>query len=315
MTGCADVEEPEFKNNAPVVVGFGEVLWDNCEGRSSFGGAPANFACHAAAMGADAHLVSAVGDDVLGNKALTILRKKGVNADAVQRSCELPTGSVDVSVDSLGRPTYTINTHSAWDAIDWTPGLATLARQADAVCFGTLAQRSAGSRQTLARFLERTKPSCLRVFDVNLRGEFFDREIVEESLRRASVLKASDEELWVLSELFDLKGQGERERMRELISRFDLTWMILTCGPRGAVVVGADCEIGVDARRVRIHDTIGAGDSFSATMTVGLLLGCKLEPLVSHACLVAEYVCSQAGALPSLPESLVKLPIYEAGRI
>ncbi len=294
--------------HAPVVVGLGEALWDVFDDQALFGGAPANFACHAAAMGAQACMVSAVGSDELGERALTSLRSCGVDVAAVARLDNVPTGTVRVSLDPRGVPRYTIIRGVAWDRIPWSPAVETLAGRADAVCFGSLAQREDQSRRTIHRFLQATPPTCLRVFDVNLRQEFFSRDIIERSLACSSVLKLNDEELPVLADLLGLKATDEGGRIDQLLDRFDLQWVVLTLGERGATVARRNVRASARPQPVQVRDTVGAGDAFTAVITMGLLAGCVLNALVAHACRVAAYVCSQSGAVPPLPGDLRRLP-------
>src|SRR4051812_22280306 len=186
------------------VIGLGEVLWDVFPEGAKFGGAPANFACHAATLGAEVCMVSRVGPDELGGNAVAALRGNGVNADHVAIDPDHPTGFVKVELDAAGKPRFEITEGVAWDHIAWSDDLGALAARADAVCFGTLCQRGETSRRTIRRFLEGTKPECLRIFDINLRQHYYDEKVVRDSLGLANVLKLNDEELPVLSSLCGL---------------------------------------------------------------------------------------------------------------
>lgn len=299
--------EKSYANGA-ILVGLGEVLWDVFDDETRFGGAPANFACHVAALGARAHMVSGVGDDSLGQQALAMLQQHDVHSDAVVRIADAPTGTVRVSVDPNGLPHYTIHRGVAWDRIVWTSAMEKLAGRADAVCFGTIAQREQTSRQTIHRFLDATLPQCLRVFDVNLRQDYFDRAIIERTLQRSTVLKLNDEELLVLADMFDLDGAADAARMTQLIERFNLQLVVLTRGDRGAMLRDRTQTLSVCAEPVEVRDTVGAGDSFTAALTVGLLAGCDLRVIGEHASRVAGYVCAHNGAVPKLPPALRKSP-------
>jgi fructokinase len=184
-----------------------------------------------------------------------------------------------------------------------------LAARADAVCFGTIAQRDPISRQAIHRFLAATLPHCLRIFDVNLRQDYYDRPLIERSLHRSSVLKLNDAELSVFTEMFALASGADVAKMTQLLERFDLQMVILTLGDRGAILRDQTQTVVVAAEPVQVLDTVGAGDAFTATITVGLLTGCDLTAVAQHACRVAGYVCSQQGAVPALPSVLRTLPI------
>jgi fructokinase len=285
------------------VVGLGEVLWDVFPDGPRFGGAPANFACHAAMLGADAFMVSQVGTDELGDRAIVELSEHGVHTDAMGRTADSPTGTVQVALDAAGKPTFTIADNVAWDAIPWSFALASLAGRADAVCFGTLAQRHEASRQTIRQFLNGTGPECLRIFDVNLRPPFFDAEIVRVSLPLANVLKLNDEELPIIAAMLNVTG-NEIELLTEIRSRYLLRLVALTKGARGAMLLSDAGTWEGAAPPVQVRDTVGAGDAFTAAMTMGLLRGDDLETIGRHACEVAAFVCTQAGAVPQLPDSL-----------
>ncbi len=281
-----------------VVIGLGEILWDMLPEGKQLGGAPANFAFHAHALGATAYPVSAIGADALGRAMLEKLHHIGLSTQFVQL-CGHPTGTVDVTVDPEGKPTYVIREDVAWDFIEWNEGMRELARRADAVCFGSLCQRSPESRATIARFLDDTRPECLRVFDINLRLAYFTREVVGESLARASVLKLNDEELPVVAELLGLAG-GEEEVIDELIHRFSLQLVALTKGPRGSLLkspAGSSAHPGV---HVEVVDTVGSGDAFAAAVVVGRLHGDSLDEINAAANMLAARVCAAQGATPVL---------------
>ncbi len=284
------------------VVGLGEMLWDVFPTGPVFGGAPANFACHAAALGADAAMVSSVGTDDLGDRAIAALSERGVDISAVARSSQHPTGTVQVHLSEGGQPDYEITRHVAWDYVPWSPEVETLAGKADAVCFGSLAQRCETTRETIQRFVRTTRPDCLRVFDVNLRQDFFDKEILRESLELANVLKLNDEEAPIVAS--SCLGESSGDPIDRLIEAFDLRLVALTLGSKGAVLVAGDKRHEQPAVETQIADTVGAGDSFTAAMILGTLMGQPLAETAARAATVASYVCSQPGATPVLPKSL-----------
>lgn len=281
----------------PVVVGIGEVLWDIYADGARLGGAPANFACHAAAQGVESWIVSAVGVDELGERAAEDLRALGVRADIV-RDRGHPTGRVNVAVDAAGRPTFEIAPDAAWDHIPWTANLESLANRADAVCFGTLAQRSPVSRETISRFLRVARPSALRMFDVNLRQSYYDPATIERSLELASGLKLNEDELPTVASACGIRAANTTATLRALAQRFELRIVAVTRGAEGATLVAGDAESVEPAPPVTVVDTVGAGDAFTATLVCGVLAGASLAEINRHANAVAAYVCSQAGAMP-----------------
>ncbi|MBN2021186.1 MAG: hypothetical protein JW809_00185 [Pirellulales bacterium] len=282
--------------SSPIVVGLGEVLWDVFPDGPRFGGAPANFACHAAALGAAAHMVSCVGADELGEKALETLRYHRVDTATVGRSAEFPTGTVRVDLGT-GQPRYEITTGVAWDHLAWSDELAALAARTNAVCFGTLGQRGEASRAVIARFVQSTRPAALRILDINLRPPFFDDDAILRSLGLANVLKLNDEELPMVASACGLAGT-DLERMAQLRERFGISLVALTRGARGAVLIRDDEVSDQPAVATHVVDTVGAGDAFTAAMTLGLLRGRDLDTINRSACQTAAHVCAHAGAAP-----------------
>jgi fructokinase len=265
-----------------------------------FGGAPVNFAYHAAQYGAAAHAVSAVGDDPLGREILRRMDDLGIGRQHVALDPSHETGTVSVDLDSAGKPRYSIHQDVAWDYIPATPSLFELAQEADAVCFGTLAQRSPVSRRTVRDLLSAVPKGCLKVFDINLRLDYFSAEVLEEGLRNCDVLKLNDEELPVLAGLKGLSGD-EPNLLKCLMEQYKLTLVALTKGSEGSILLSRDdCSVhrGVPAD---VIDTVGAGDAFTAAVTMGLLHGDDLDAINEHANRVASYVCGQNGAMPAMP--------------
>jgi fructokinase len=293
----------------PVLAAIGEVLWDVYPDAARFGGAPANFACHAAALGADAVLISAVGQDELGDRALETLSQHEVDSKCVVRDGNHPTGHVNVTLDRAGRANYQFAENSAWDHLSWSEPVASIARQADAVCFGTLAQRSSDSRDTIRRFVERTPAGTLRMFDVNLRQSFYDADVIDASLRLATAVKLNEEELPVVARLCGVMGVNARGMLRGLVERYELWIAALTCGPDGALLMTADQESRCPALPTTVVDTVGAGDAFTATLVMDCLHGVPLGEINQHANAVASFICSQAGAVAPLPPELL-LPTH-----
>jgi len=285
----------------PAIVAVGEILWDLFPDGPRFGGAPANFACHAAGLGANVAIVSAVGADDLGRAALSELSGRSIDVTAVTMHAERGTGTVQVTLDGAGKASFEFQPEIAWDDLRWSESLDNLAGQAQAVCFGTLAQRSAASRGTIQRFVGATSSQALRVFDINLRPPFYSDSVIRESLELANVLKLNDDELPIVARLAGLAG-SDREIMASLCERFSLDLVALTRGNRGSLLIRRTGEMndhpGVPTT---VKDTVGAGDAFTAVLTLGLLQQRPLAAISDLANRVAAWVCSQSGATPLLP--------------
>ncbi|MCI7316381.1 MAG: carbohydrate kinase [Bacteroidales bacterium] len=291
--------------NKPLVIGMGEALWDVLPEGRKIGGAPANFAFHAGQAGMDARVVSAVGRDALGDETLLTLQQKGLNTDAVAR-VDFPTGVVQVTLSEGGIPQYDICEGVAWDNIPFTPALDELARNAQAVCWGSLAQRSEVSRNCIYRFLDAmpSEQGRLKVFDINLRQHFYSIDVIEASCQRANVLKINEEELVIVSELLRLGTPQVEQQCRLLMERFSLDILVLTCGCNGSYIfTPVETSFRVTPL-VQVADTVGAGDSFTATLVADLLKGEPVGVAHEHAVQLAAYVCTQQGAMAEWPEAL-----------
>jgi fructokinase len=280
------------------------VLWDVFPDGDHFGGAPANVAVHAAGLGAEAWMISAVGMDIRGEEALQRLAGFGVDCGAVARLADHPTGVVRVRVDAAGLPSYDIAAGSAWDCVPWSAAVARAAQRADAICFGTLAQRSPVSRATIRRAVSATRESAWRLFDVNLRQSYYDADVLIESLNLANAVKLNEDELPVVARLCGLESATTVELLRALSERFDLRLAALTRGICGSLLVASDGVWESSAPRTEVADTVGAGDAFAAALLVGILAGRSLDEASRRANAVAAYVCSQPGATPPLPFDL-----------
>lgn len=284
-------------------LGLGEVLWDLLPAGKQLGGAPANFAYHAHALGAEAQVISRVGQDALGREILDRLRALGLRTDGITTDPSAPTGTVSVKLDARGTPAYTIHENVAWDFLEAGQTECAAAAQADAVCFGTLAQRHQVARTTIRRLLQAVPSHALRVFDINLRQRYWSREGIEESLQLANVLKLNDEELPMVAELLGWSG-AETVWLEKLVDRFQLRALALTRGGQGSTLLAAGRRVDHPGARLTIADTVGAGDSYTAALTLGLLYGHPPEEIIRFAHRVADHVCTQAGATPPLPEEL-----------
>lgn len=290
---------------SPKIVGLGAMLWDIFPDATHFGGAPANFACHASMLGGQVSMVSCIGRDQLGFNALEFLQQYGVNTTTIAQSDDYPTGTVLVTLDQVGKPNFEIKTNVAWDAVPWSTEIAQLALETDAVCFGSLDQRSEMSRRTIQQFLKTTKQDCWRIFDINLRQHYYSPELIDQSLKLANILKLNQEELSVIESIIGLRN-GEVDQLSQLKKQFELELVILTKGEKGSVLVSNQDVLEHPGLTIKVQDTVGAGDAFTATLAIGLLQGIDLEIMNQHANRVAAYVCSQSGAVPSLPPELLE---------
>ncbi|MCB9953397.1 MAG: carbohydrate kinase [Planctomycetaceae bacterium] len=288
------------------ILGLGEILWDVFPDGPRFGGAPANFACSVAGLAGNAvnsGMVSAVGQDDLGTQALDELRQHGVSTATVARYPQ-QTGQVLVSLDADGHASYEFASDVAWDHLEWSDDIETIVAKADAVCFGTLGQRTPESRTTIQHCLRSVPETCLKIFDINLRPPFWSEEVIRESLPLANVLKLNDDELPILADIHGFTGTAEAQ-LALLVERYSLKFAALTQGSKGALIIDANGNTSQQAApSTTVKDTVGAGDSFTAALALGLLHGMPLDEINQWAIRVAAFVCSQPGATPSIPEEL-----------
>ncbi len=288
----------------PTIISLGEVLWDLFPRGERFGGAPANFACHAAIQGADVTMVSVVGDDRNGHDAIGILGGYGIDVSLIQIIPDAPTGTVGVALDNNGKPTFTIHQGSAWDRLAWNDQLASRITTADAVYFGTLGQRSDDSRATIRRAVQAAAVAGIpRVLDINLRPPFFDSEMIRESVQLASILKLSDDELTEVCSTCGIRATDQPDAMlRDLLEFGNLDMVVMTRGANGAVLVTSDCTVNQNGIPANVIDTVGAGDSFTAAFLIGLLRGEPHQQNLHKACAIAAAACAHSGAVPG-PQS------------
>lgn len=287
------------------VVGLGEALWDVLPEGRKIGGAPANFAYHVSQFGFKSKVVSAVGDDKLGDEILEQFDENGVKY--LINKVEYPTGTVGVELDPNGVPMYDIKEGVAWDNIPFTPELEELAKQTKVVCFGSLAQRSVVTRNTIESFLN-TMPTCdkcYKVFDINLRQGFYTRETICNSIERCNILKINDEELVTISRMFGYPGINLQDKCWILLAKYNLEMLILTCGVNGSYVFTPGKVSFVETPKVEVADTVGAGDSFTATFIASILRGESVRDAHLRAVKVSAFVCTQHGAMPRFPEELI----------
>jgi fructokinase len=288
------------------VIGVGEVLWDLLLTGPQLGGAPANFAYHAHALGAKAQVITCVGKDDYGREIIRRFHEMGLPETTVQIDETVPTGTAKVALSGDGLAHFTIQENVAWDFIAAVDEAVAVARRADAICFGSLAQRCEPSRNTIQHLVAATPPDALRVFDINLRQQFYSRNVVEKSFRLANVLKLNDDELPRLADMLRLTGSTE-DQIGQLAQTFSLRLVALTRGPNGSLLYQKDNDNNearwsdCPSHPVKVVDTVGAGDSFTAALVLGLLHKMDLDEINTIANEVARYVCSQPGATPTMP--------------
>ncbi|HSU54401.1 MAG TPA: carbohydrate kinase [Candidatus Dormibacteraeota bacterium] len=285
------------------IVGIGEVLWDVFPAGRQLGGAPANFAYHARALGATACVATRVGNDDLGRLIRARFENLGIADGTMQVDDTVATGTVTVALSDGGIPDYIIHENVAWDRLQVTPAALDAIRKADAICFGSLAQRGDISRHSIQRLVAAAPATTLRVFDINLRQKYFSRDIIEQSLHLASVLKLNHGELPVLAAMFDLSG-STRQQIEKLARKFSLQLVALTRGPEGSLLYQTGEWSDCPSVATNVVDTVGAGDSFAAAMVMGLLHKMALGKINALANELAGFVCSCAGATPPLPASI-----------
>lgn len=292
----------------PVVLGLGEVLWYMAPGGKLLSGSPATFAYHAQALGAEAFVVSRVGDDVLGMEILERLDRLQLSRQYVTLDPMHPTGTVSVQLNGQTEPEYIIPRPAAWDFIRPDGNLLWLAERIDAVCFGSLAQRSTVSRSTIRRLLAATREDCLRIFDLNLRQGYYYLETIVNGLALANVLKLNERELPVVAKMLSI-SERNGDVLTTLLQRYSLKLVALTRGQRGSVLVGPEGHSVHPAMPIDVADTAGAGDAFAAVIAMGMLQGLELGVINEHANRVAGYVCSQHDAMPPMPPELLRFAL------
>jgi fructokinase len=296
-----------------LVIGLGEVLWDMLPQGKYMGGAPANFAYITNLLGSQGVVASRLGEDALGDEASQRLQALGLSTDTVQRDPTHPTGVVKVEVDQEGLARFEIEGPSAWDFLEWTSDWQRLAPKADAVCFGSLAQRSQISRKTIRHFLSATRADAIRVFDVNLRQAFYSEEVLHDSMKLASIVKMNDEEVPKIMRLLKLDHLDEESSAQKLIDHYGLKLVCVTRGNKGSLLVtpkGSHVQPGIS---VKVADTIGAGDAFTAALVHQYMLGASLATMNRAANLVGAWVSSQAGPTPTPKDGKIEHSLAAIG--
>lgn len=287
----------------PLIVGIGELLWDILPDNTRLGGAPANFAIHCQSLGGKSAIVSAVGTDQPGIRITNQLKQYGITTDYINTN-QYQTGKVEIKLVQNGVPQYTISENSAWDHIQLNEKTIRLSHTCDAVCFGTLAQRNNSSQNTIKDFLTNCKQDCLKIFDINLRQNYYTKSVITSSLAIADILKLNDDELDILQPMLNLPKNTD-SAIQALLNQYNLKYLALTLGENGSILANRQDISHCPGTPTDICDTIGAGDSFTATVVMGILKGMNLKKINKLANKVAAYVCSQPGATPKLPLELI----------
>ena len=287
------------------VIGLGEALWDVLPEGKKLGGAPANFAYHAGQFLGQANTmaISALGEDKLAEETIAALEEHGLQYTMPR--VPYPTGTVQVQLDEQGIPTYDIRENVAWDNIPFTPEIEEIARNCRAVCFGSLAQRNVVSRENIHRFLDATPEDCVKIFDINLRQNFYTKEVIQESMRRCNILKINDEELVIIGRMFGYPGLDIENKCWLILGKYDLDMLVLTCGTNGSYVFTPGQMSFQETPKVEVADTVGAGDSFTGSFCAAILNGKPVAEAHQLAVKVSAYVCTQNGAMPTIPASLL----------
>jgi fructokinase len=286
----------------PVIAGIGEILWDVLPSGKQLGGAPCNFAFHAMQAGCKSYVISATGKDESGIELKQMLHRLDISTRYVQEN-EFPTSTVTVELNKTGHPDYLIHENVAWDHIRWNSDLLELAKEVDAVCFGSLAQRSSESEDSIKSFLKALNPGCLKVFDINLRQNYFSKEKIISSIMLSDILKLNEDELTVVAGYLGFRGSSGKQ-IDQLIRHFNLKYLVYTMGSRGSIIKSTDEFSQVVVPVIQVADTVGAGDSFTAVFIAGILKGISLKEIHTKASEISAYVCTQKGATPKLLQKI-----------
>ncbi len=285
----------------PVIVSVGEILWDRFPKEAQLSGAPTNVAIHAAALGAESWLVSAVGNDSLGNMAYSRLDAAGVHRATVPQLRSHPTGTVVMRPHLKGTTRYDFAENVAWDHLEWSPQIEKVVKRAEALTFGTLAQRARPSLDTVRHAAGATQPRAWRLFDVNLRQHYYDSETIRTSLTLANAVKMNEHELPEVARRCGVRGATDSDLLLALCDKFALRLAVLTRGTRGALLRSHTLAVEVSAPSMPVVDPVGSGEAFTAALLLGLVEGMSLDQVGTKACRLAAYVRSQPEATPVIP--------------
>jgi len=287
------------------VLSFGEALWDLLPSGEKLGGAPLNFAYRMASLGRSTALVTRVGSDALGDRALELMGQLGLDMSFVQRDKSRPTGTVPIVMGPGGSPDYTILPNVAYDHIVVEPALLDTARAARCICYGTLSQREPISRMTLAELLEGAE-NALRVYDINLRRDCYSADLIDQSLERSSVFKLNDAEVAEVAAMFGLPSTPLTEFCYAALARWNLEVCVVTLGSRGAFALSNNAVAYTPGRRIAVADTIGAGDAFTAGFTHKYLGGSLLSHCVAYGNALGALVSQTEGATTPISQQEIE---------
>lgn len=290
------------------ITGLGEILWDVFPDGKKLGGAPANFAYFAKNLGQEGFIASRVGDDSMGKEILASLEKLNLSRDFIQIDFRHPTGTVEVRVDTDGQPDYIIRESVAWDFLKLSQKWKELAMQVDAVCFGTLAQRSPRSRETIIDFLSLSGKSAIKILDMNLRQDFYSLEVIERSLELSTILKLNEDELKLIRKMTGAhQGESDIVFCRELMDKYNMKLVCVTKGGQGSLLIDKNNHYSHSGYKINVIDTVGAGDAFTAAVVIGYLNGANLKEMSDAANRLGSWVCSQEGPTPPPGRKIMSL--------
>ncbi len=290
------------------IIGVGEILWDVFPNGKKLGGAPANFAYHVTALGHEGIIISRIGDDNYGKEIIEQLISLGLLTDYIQIDSEKETGVVEVQIDDKNQPHYVIKEDVAWDFIQWDSKFDSLVESADAICFGTLAQRSKVSRNTIINLLKKMNKDAVKVYDINLRQSFYNKNIIVDSLRLSDILKLNSDELEVLRELLNISMKYDEEEVcKFLIDSFDLNLICLTKGEEGSILFDKQNSYSSPSYPYKVADRVGAGDAFTAAVIVYYLKGEPIDVISAKANRLASWVTSKSGGTPVYDSEIKKI--------
>jgi fructokinase len=281
-----------------VVVGLGEVLWDILPNGRALGGAPANFAYMAKLLGDEGIVASRIGNDQLGREVLQAMHELGLSTAYIQHDDQHVTGTAQVTIDSDGQPTFTIKDPVAWDFLQWTDAWGKLSRQADVICFGSLVQRSPTSAATIDSFLQSAEGRVLRICDVNLRQSYYSADVLTRSFQRSDIVKLNDQELSKVASVLGIQNGDDKELAERLLKKFNFKLVCITRGAFGSLLVSNDQKVEHTGFKVKVLDTVGAGDAFTACLAHHYLRGRSLEEISESANRFASWLTTQVGATP-----------------
>ncbi len=282
------------------------MLWDMLPEGKQLGGAPANFAFHAAQLGNQGIIASRIGKDLVGEESLARLQQNGLSSCYVQRDDIHPTGTVEVRIDARGQPSFLIKEPVAWDFLEFTAQWQALAACADAICFGSLAQRSAVAQTTIQGFLKLGRQEALKIFDVNLRQPFFSSAVIYTSLELANLVKVNDDEFHRLTALLNINEANEITSAQRIVERYNLDLICITRGAHGSLLVNREGFFEHCGMPVRVRDAVGAGDAFTAAMAHHYLRGASLEKISEAANRLGAWVATQVGATPRIDQEILQ---------